>query len=92
MVDAVVFELKHADVAVRRCTGEKAACLMRRPRNNVDRGLVEGKVVDSLPLAVLGTLLLPDEDLAVVASRCQDVAVLGMRPGNAPYSTFVTIG
>lgn len=65
---------------------------MRRPRNNVDRGLVEGKVVDSLPLAVLGTLLLPDEDLAVVASRCQDVAVLGMRPGNAPYSTFVTIG
>jgi hypothetical protein len=61
------------------------------PRDDVDRGLVQGEVVDSLPLAaVLGALFFPDEDLSVVASRCQDVAVLGMRPGDAPYSAFVT--
>lgn len=51
---------------------------------------MQREVVDSLPLAVLGTLFLPDKDLAIVTGRCQDVTILGMRPGNAPYSTFVT--
>lgn len=90
MVDAVVFELEDADIAIRRCAGEEAARLMGRPRDNVDRGLVQREVVDSLPLAVLGALFLPDKDLAIVTGRCQDVTVLGMRPGNAPYGTFVT--
>lgn len=90
MVDAIVFELEDADVAIRRCAGEEAACLVGRPGDNVDRGLVQREVVDSLPLAVLGTLFLPDKDLAIVTGRCQDITILGVCPGDAPYSTFVT--
>jgi len=65
---------------------------------------VQREVVDALPLAggaapdaALGTadaaaagLLLPDEDLAVVARRGEDVAVLGVRPGDAPDGAFVS--
>lgn len=52
---------------------------------------MEGEVVDALPLAVLGTLFFPDEDLAVEAGGGEDVAVLRMRPGDAPYCTFVAV-
>lgn len=90
MVEAVVLELEDTDVAVRRGTGEEAAGLVRGPSDDVDRGLVEGEVVDSLPLVVLGALFFPDEDLAIVPCRRQDVAVFGMRPGDAPDGAFVT--
>lgn len=40
---------------------------MRGPGDSIDGGFVMGEVVDALPRVVLGTLLLPDEDLAVVA-------------------------
>mgnify|MGYP005987329027 CR=1 FL=1 len=52
---------------------------------------MEGEVVDALPLVVLGALFFPDEDLAVEAGGGEDVTVLGMRPGDAPYSTFVAV-
>jgi hypothetical protein len=53
---------------------------------------VDGRFVDSLPLGcLLGALLLPDEDLAVVARRGEDVAVLGVRPCYTPDSAFVTV-
>lgn len=92
VVDGVVLELEDADVAVGRGAGEEAAGLVRGPGHDVDRGLVQGVVVDALPLrALLGALLLPDEDLAVEARRGEDVAVLGVRPGDAPNRSLVTV-
>lgn len=52
---------------------------------------MEGEIVDALPLAVLGALFFPDKDLAVEAGGGEDVAVLGVRPGDAPYCTFVAV-
>lgn len=90
VVDGVVLELEDGDGAVRGGAGQEAARLVGGPGNDVDRGLVLGEVVDALPLrALLGALLLPDEDFAVVTSRRQDVAVLGMRPCHTPDRTFV---
>lgn len=67
VVDGVVFELEDADVAVGRGAREEAARLVGGPGDNVYRRLV-GEIVDALPLgALLGALLFPDEDLAVVA-------------------------
>lgn len=40
---------------------------MGGPGDNVDRGLVQGEVVDALPLVALGALFFPDKDFAVVA-------------------------
>lgn len=48
---------------------------------------MEGEVEDALPL---GALFAPDEDLAVVARRGEDVAVFGVGPGDAPDCSFVT--
>lgn len=64
VVKRVVLELEHRDVAVRRGAGQEASRLVRGPRHDVDRGLVESKVKDLLPRA---SLLAPDEHLAVVA-------------------------
>jgi hypothetical protein len=51
---------------------------------------VQGELVDALPLRrLLCALLLPEEDLAVVAGRGEDVAVLGVRPGYAPDGALV---
>ena len=91
MVDSVVLELEDGDVAVGGGAGEQAAGLVRGPGDDVDRGLVQGEVVDALPLGgLLGALFLPDEDLAVVARGGEDVAVLGMGPCYAPDGTFMT--
>jgi hypothetical protein len=61
---------------------------MRCPGDVVDRCSVERNVVDLLP----GTALFaPDEDLAVVGGRCENVAVLGVRPRYTPYSTLVSV-
>jgi hypothetical protein len=49
---------------------------------------VQGKVEDLLPLV---GLLAPDEDLAVVAGRGQDVAVLGVCPRDAPDGALVAL-
>lgn len=49
---------------------------------------MESKVEDSLPLV---RLFAPDKDLAVVACRGEDVAVLRVRPRNTPHCAFVTI-
>ena len=65
--------------------------LVRRPGDHVDRRLVQREVVDALPLAVLAGLFFPDEHLAVVARRGDDVAVLGVRPGDAPNRSLVTV-
>lgn len=62
---------------------------MGSPGDDIDRRLMQGEVVDALPLAVRGALLLPDEDLAIVSGRREDVAVLGMRPRDAPDSAVV---
>lgn len=51
-----------------------------------------GEVVDALPLVVLVGLLLPDEDLAVVTGRGEDVTVLWVSPSNAPNGAFVSMG
>lgn len=62
---------------------------MGSPGDDIDRRLVQGEVVDALPLAVRGALLLPDEDLAIVSGRREDVAVLRMRPRDAPDGAVV---
>lgn len=65
---AAVLELEDGDVAVGGGTGEEAAGFVGGPGDDVDRGLVQGEVVYALPLRrLLGALLLPDEDFAVVA-------------------------
>lgn len=60
---------------------------MRRPGDNVDRGLVECKIENLLP----AILFPPDKNLSVVPCRCEDVAVLGVRPRNAPNCSLVTV-
>lgn len=64
VVKVVVFELDDRDVAVGRGARQQAAGLVGGPGHDVDRGLVQGKVEDARPCALL---LAPDEDLAVVA-------------------------
>lgn len=91
VVNGVVLELEHADVTVRRRARQQAASFVGRPGDNVDRSLVQGEVVDALPLVVLCALFLPDEDFAVVAGRGEDVAVLGVCPGDAPDGAFVAV-
>ena len=49
---------------------------------------MERKVEYALPLIAL---LAPDEDLAVVAGRGQDVAVFRVGPGDAPDCSFVAV-
>ena len=52
---------------------------------------MQREVVDALPrCGLLGALFLPDKDLAVIASRCEDVAVLGMGPCNTPDGSLVS--
>jgi hypothetical protein len=94
----VLLELEHADVAVAAGAGEQAAGLVGRPRDGVDAGLVQGEVVDARPgargrggagLLGGGGALAPDDDLAVVARRGEDVAVFGVGPGDAPDRALV---
>lgn len=47
------------------------------------------EVEDALPLRAL---FAPDEDFAVVARRGEDVAVLGVGPGDAPDCAFMATG
>lgn len=91
VVDGIVLELENAYVAVGRSARKQAAGLVRRPRNNVDRCLVQREIVDSLPLVVLCSLFFPEENFAVVAARCEDVAILGVCPGDAPNGAFVSV-
>ena len=91
MIDGVVFEFENGNVAVGGSAGEKATSFMRGPGYDVDRGFVQGKVVDALPLVVLSALFFPDEDFAIKAGGGKDVAILWMRPGDAPYSTFMAV-
>lgn len=39
----------------------------------------------------MGALLLPNEDLAIVAGGCEDVAVLGVGPRDAPDGALVAL-
>ena len=71
-----VAELENRDVAVRGGARENAARVVRCPGNEVHGRRVQLRHVHPLPLA---GLLAPDEDLAVVAGRREDVAVLGVR-------------
>jgi hypothetical protein len=57
------------------------------PCNEVDRGSVESDLIYLLPAV---GLFAPDEDLAVVRGRSEDIAVLGVCPCYAPDSTFVS--
>jgi hypothetical protein len=50
---------------------------------------VQGKLVDALPLVL--RLLAPDENTAVVGGGCEDGAVFGMGPGDAPYGAFMAV-
>ena len=67
MVDGVVLEFENADIAVGGSACEETSGLMGGPSNDVDGSFVEGEIVNSLPGVVLGALLFPDEDFAVVA-------------------------
>ncbi len=60
---------------------------MRRPGDVVDGCGVERDVVDLLPGA---TLFAPNEDLAIVRRRSENVAILGVRPSYTPYSALMT--
>jgi hypothetical protein len=46
------------------------------------------EIEDFLPLI---TLLAPDEDLAVVTCRGEDVAVFWVGPRDAPYCSFMAV-
>lgn len=48
---------------------------------------MQRKVENTLPLV---TLLTPDEDFAIIACRCEDVAVFWMCPRDAPDCSFVS--
>lgn len=76
---AVIAELEHADIAVRRGAGEQTAALVRRPRHHIDGRGVQGKVKDLAPRAArdgrrAGGLLPPDQDFAIVGRGCEDRA------------------
>lgn len=86
MTESIILECQDTDIAVTTCSGKMAARLRRRPSHDVDRGGVQGKLVDALPL---GVLLAPDQDAAVVGGGCEDGAVFGVRPGDAPDGSFV---
>ena len=87
VLEAVVLELENRHVAVGGGAGQQAPGLVRRPGDGVDAGLVQREVEDALPAPAL---LPPDEDLAVVAGRGQNVTVLWVRPGDTPYCSFVS--
>jgi hypothetical protein len=84
----IVLELENRNVAVRGSASEEAAGLVGSPSDVVDRSGVERNIVDLLPGAAL---FAPNEDLAVVGGRCENVAIFGMRPGYTPYSTLMSV-
>ena len=49
------------------------------------RSGMKGVLLDLGPAR--GTLLLPDDDLAIIRARCEDIAILGVRPSNLPNGT-----
>ena len=71
----IVFEFEDRDVAIRGGAGEETAGLVWGPGDEIDRGSVQGDIVDFLPL---GRLFAPNENLAVVGRGGEDVAVFGM--------------
>lgn len=77
---AVIAELEHAHVAVRRGASEETPTLVRRPGDHVDGGCVEGEIEDLGPGAAAGrrgctlVVLAPDEDLAIVGGGSEDCA------------------
>jgi len=89
VLERVVLEAEHADAAVGAGGGQVAAGLWRRPGDQVDRGGVQGELVDALPLVL--RLLAPDEDAAVVGGGCEDGAVFGVGPRNAPDGAFMAV-
>ena len=84
----VVLKFEYRDVAVGRSASEKAARFVGCPGDEVDRGGVKGDLIYLLPAV---GLLAPNEDLAVVRGRGEDVAVLGMRPCYAPDGALVSV-
>jgi hypothetical protein len=93
---AVIPELQDANLAIGTGTSQQAAGLVRGPGDGVDAGFVQGEVEDARPgrcgraRGLLGGgLLAPDEDLAVVAGRGEDVAVFGVGPRDAPDCALV---
>lgn len=87
MAEGVVLEGKDTDIAVTARGCQVTASFRRRPGDNVDGGGVEGEFVDALPLCIL---LAPDQDAAVVGGGCEDGAVFGVCPRDAPDCSFVT--
>lgn len=84
----IVLELQNRNISVRGSAREEAAGLVRRPGDVVDGGGVERDIVDLLPGA---RLFAPNEDLAIVRGRGEDVAILGVRPSYAPNSAFMSV-
>jgi hypothetical protein len=84
----VVLELENRNVAVGGGAGKQAAGLVWCPRDVVHRSSVQSNFVNLLPRR---GLLAPDDNLAVVRRRGEDVAVLGVCPGNTPYGAFVSV-
>jgi hypothetical protein len=78
VLEGVVLEAEDADAAVGAGGGQVAAGLWRRPGDQVDRGGVQGELVDALPLVL--RLLAPDQDATVVGGGGEDGAVFGMGP------------
>jgi len=85
----VVFDGEDRKLAVGRCAGEDGAELVRGPRDGVDGRGVEGVLAYLGPVVGVGggrrgLLFFPDEDLAVVRARREDVPELGVCPRNLP--------
>lgn len=90
VLEGVVLEAEHADAAVGAGGGQVAPGLWRRPGDQVDRGGVQGELVDALPLVL--RLLAPDEDAAVVGGGREDGAIFGVGPRDAPDGAFMAVG
>jgi len=85
-----VVELVRPDgnVSIRGARREDQTEGVRSERDRVDGGVVAVVLPELAPHA--GGLLLPDDNLAVVAARGEDGAVFGVRPGHLPDGTLVT--
>ncbi len=93
-------EEAHARMAPSSCGAHDTELTARRQTRHVrdvcggrTGSLVLGLLLDLGPASrsgSLGLLLFPDDDLAVVRARGEDLAKLGVRPRDLPYGSCVT--
>lgn len=84
----IILNLINAHSAIGASAGEQAPKLMGRPLDRVDGRSVVREFSEPVPGA---SSLLPDNHLAVVARRGENVAEFGVGPGNLPYGAVMAV-